>query len=69
MAKKNEVQQVPEIAEIYTNSVQVLVSPYEFLLQLGLETSGEGKPNMQHPDESPACEEVGGGIDKKHKRI
>ena len=44
MAKKNEVQQVPEVAEIYTNSLQVLVSPYEFLLQLGLETSGKVKP-------------------------
>jgi len=44
MAKKDEVQQVTEIPEIYTNSVEVLVSPYEFLLQMGLETQRKVKP-------------------------
>ena len=41
--KTNEIleQTVPEI---YTNSANALVTPYEILLQLGLETQGHIKP-------------------------
>ena len=42
MTKKigNQINEQP-IPEIYTNSVQTIISPYEFLLQMGLETQGK----------------------------
>ena len=46
MAKKEEkkINPVAEIPEIYTNNVRTVITPYEVLLQLGLETSGKVKP-------------------------
>ena len=45
MAKKIENQSNEQpIPEIYTNSVQTVISPYEILLHMGLETQGEVKP-------------------------
>ena len=40
--KTNEIQE-QAIPEIYTNSANALVTPYEILLQLGLETQGNIK--------------------------
>ena len=46
MAKKEEkkINLVAEIPEIYTNNVRTVITAYEVLLQLGLETSGKVKP-------------------------
>ena len=46
MAKKEEkkINPVAEIPEIYTNNVRTVITAYEVLLQLGLETSGKVKP-------------------------
>jgi len=46
MAKKEEkkINPVAEIPEIYTNNVRTVITVYEVLLQLGLETSGKVKP-------------------------
>lgn len=41
--KQNEIQE-QVVPEIYTNSANALVTPYEILLQLGLETQGNIKP-------------------------
>ena len=46
MAKQEEkkINPVAEIPEIYTNNVRTVITVYEVLLQLGLETSGKVKP-------------------------
>ena len=46
MGKKEEkkINPVAEIPEIYTNNVRTVITAYEVLLQLGLETSGKVKP-------------------------
>ena len=46
MGKKEEkkINPVAEIPEIYTNNVRTVITVYEVLLQLGLETSGKVKP-------------------------
>ena len=45
MAKQEEkkINPVAEIPEIYTNNVRTVITAYEVLLQLGLETSGKVK--------------------------
>ena len=57
MAKNKVEPQTAEIPEIYTNSANAVVTPYEILLQLGLETQGSIKPicnirmSPQYPEE------------------
>ena len=40
--RNNDTEQA--VPEIYTNSANAIVTPYEILLQLGLETQGNVKP-------------------------
>ena len=54
MGKKEEkkINPVAEIPEIYTNNVRTVITVYEVLLQLGLETSGKVKPCLLYTSDA-----------------